>query len=194
VRLPGLPEGQVPVTRAQLEWRLVYALVVAGKSARFANGAVKRLQEVIPRGCLRIPILFLGVGEPGPFLRAARTGNYGKLEAACRALREAGLDLFAVTPEELERIPGIGPKTSRFFVTWTRPWEKYAVLDRHVLRWLRERGHPTPSTPPGSGRLYGALEAIYLREAEAAGKTPRGLDLEIWRAAATADNVVEDVE
>lgn len=183
------------MTRAQLEWRLVYALIVAGKSAKFANAAVARLQRVIPRGCLRIPIHFLGSGEnPGAFLRAAKTGNYGKLERALRALREAGLDLSTAAPAELERIPGIGPKTSRFFVCWTRPDAEHAVLDRHVLRWMAERGHPAPNTTPVSGRAYEALERLYLAEAAAAGKTPRELDLEIWRTAATADNIVEDVE
>lgn len=182
------------MTRPQLEWRLVYAMIVAGKSARFANGAVKRLQEVVPRVALRVPISFLGNGNGGTFLRAARTGNYGKLERACRALREADLDLSAVTPGELERIPGIGPKTSRFFVVWTRPEAEHAVLDRHVLRWLRGRGHPCPDTVPAAGSPYQALEALYLREARALGRTPRELDLEVWRAAATADNVVEDVD
>jgi hypothetical protein len=181
------------MTRAQLEWRLIYTLVVAGKSARFANDAVARLFAAVPEAFRRCPISWIGLTAKEHVLRIARTGNYVKLERALRLLAESGLDLAIVTPGELERIPGIGPKTSRFFVTWTRPWERYAVIDRHVLTWLRSRGHQVPSTPPGELRSYTALEALFIEEAEAAGETVRDLDLRVWRAAATADNVVPEV-
>lgn len=182
------------MTNSQLEWRLIYAMIVAGKSATFANAAVKQLQMVIPRGCLRIPIQFLGTGNGRTFLEAAKTGNYALLEKGLRALVEAKFDLSTVTPEELEQIPGIGPKTSRFFVLWTRPDEEHAVLDRHILRWLIKRGRVVPRDIPLKANRYRNLEVIFLQESKKAGKTPRELDLEIWRASATAENIVEDVE
>lgn len=177
------------LTRAQLEGRLLYSLIVAGKSAKFANEKAALLVLGKPDDVL--PFAWLGEldtrGELDAHLRRARVGRYATLSRAFRWLASHELDLRTVTPQELEQCPGIGQKTARFFVVWTRPHERYAVLDVHVLRWLRKLGHNAPKQTP-HGRTYLELEAVFLRLADKAGLTPRQLDFEIWRSASTAAN------
>jgi len=169
------------MSEVELEWHLIYAIVVAGKSARFANVVIARLKEIhLARG-EGSPINHL-VAHPED-LRAANAGRYGILEKAFLEFSRRQPELRTCHPRELERIPGIGPKTSRFFVVWTRPEARFAVLDRHVLRWMNAR-------PPKTVREYEELEREFLEEADRRGQTPRELDLEIWRKAATAPNVV----
>lgn len=101
---------------------------------------------------------------------------------------EGELDLWVIMPEDLEKVHGIGPKTSRFFIMWIRPGERYAALDVHILRWLKARGHDAPRTTPSYPK-YSHLEAIFIAEADALGKTPRQLDYEIWEVGAKSRNV-----
>jgi thermostable 8-oxoguanine DNA glycosylase len=171
------------MTDVELEWRLVYAIVVAGKSARFTNRVVALLRDLVLD---RAPIRTL-VARP-EYLRIARSGRYGLMNRALSVLDERRPDLRTCSSTDLEVVPGIGPKTARFFVAWTRPDARVAVLDRHVLRWMRELGYDAPVATP-AGRKYLELEAFFIAEADLRGKTPRELDLEIWGATATAPNL-----
>ena len=169
----------------QLEGRLIYALIVAGKSAKFAAEATARVLERVrdhesPFDMVR-RVAREGLMGLRSVLRLARTGNYNRIARALFNVAKAGLDRRTVTPEELERFHGIGPKTARFFITWTRPAERYAVLDVHILRWLRDQGYDPPKSTP-TGRRYRQLEEAFLTEADMRGKRPSELDAEIWRA------------
>lgn len=177
------------LTQAQLESHLLYALIVAGKTATFANDKTALLLLEKPRDIN--PVAWLSTldkrGKLDAQLRKAGTGRYRILARAIRWLAQAGLDLRAVTPAQLEACPGIGAKTSRFFVVWTRPHERHAVLDVHVLRWLRTQGIDAPRQTP-TGANYHKLEKAFLDIAAKAGVHPRKLDLAIWSAGATAPN------
>lgn len=178
---------------AEHQSRLIYAMIVAGKSANFADKAMKAFLEKIfasvsaqsrrPLPFEAIALADLIPGKLSECLTAAKTGNYTKLAKGIRELIKAKPDLWSITPEGLERFHGIGPKTSRFFVMWIRPHEVYAALDVHVLRWLRSKGHKAPKATP-TGAKYAALEKIFIEEARKLGKTPRELDSEIWEAGA----------
>lgn len=173
-----------------LQHKLVYAMVVAGKSARFANAACNRFFRALPVGTTPLAwIHAMAEGELASRLREARTGKYEKLTQGLQELADANLDLRKCKPADLERIHGIGPKTSRFWIMWTRPDAQYATLDVHILRWLREQGHDAPKQTPSSRKAYARLEKTFLTEADKRGKTPRELDSEIWEASASAPNV-----
>ncbi len=166
------------------EWerqaRLVYSIVVAGKSADFADAAVRRLlgnSDKLPFDQVADWINDATIGEK---LRGAKVGNYTKIEKSLRGIHQASIDLKTCTPQDLETIHGIGPKTSRFFIMWTRPEETYAALDVHVLRWLRMQGYDTPKSTPSSKKKYSELEAIFLKEAASRGMSARELDKHIW--------------
>lgn len=194
--LASLRRGtKVKISREELEARVIYASVVAGKSADFADEACKRLWVLLKaykgrQGSpeenspfWRIRRVIAKHGSPDYILRLARTGNYTKLTKCLHELVIADVDLATCKPSELEAIHGIGPKTSRFFITWTRPEARYAVLDTHILRWMRKRGHDAPESTPSMPR-YKVLEDLFLAEADKLGLTPRQLDYALWKQAA----------
>lgn len=186
-RVPDPPEKwstdpAASLNQHELEARLIYSAIVAGKSARFCEKVMSRFAAHWQK---RTPLAFIRIlvdeGNLEWVLRDIRAGNYTKLARCFRELSAARLNLRTCTPEQLEAVHGIGPKTSRFFILWTRPGEKFAALDVHVLRWLRKLGYDAPAATP-SGTKYRELELAFLREAEKRGKTARELDAEIWAA------------
>lgn len=164
---------------AELEHRLLYSMVVAGKSAKFADSAMERFYGRTSLSPFDFIRKLVARGKLIERLRAARTGNYTKLSLGFAKITETGYDLATCTPEQLESVHGIGPKTSRFFIIWTRPEANHAALDTHVLKWLRFIGHAAPLSTP-SGRKYALLEIIMLTEAKKRGMTARQLDAAIW--------------
>jgi endonuclease III len=91
------------------------------------------------------------------------------------------LNLATCTPAQLETVPGIAEKTSRFFILHSRPNQRLAALDRHILKGLREYGvENVPDNTP-KGKTYLRLEQAFLFIADREGKTPATLDLEWWR-------------
>lgn len=176
----------------QLQCRLLYAMIVAGKSAEFANEAFQKFIAGCP--ARRTPfnwIASLNDKELLKRLKQAKTGNYGKLVRGYRELVNARLDLRHCGVDELERIHGIGPKTSRFWILWTRPGARHAALDVHVLRWLKQQGYDAPKATPASSKTYAYLEEAFIKEAESRGLTPRALDYQIWKAGSSSKNRIE---
>lgn len=174
------------LSEGELQWRIIYSAIVAGKSARFAENAVRKLFgeygenpfDVILAWENAFGILKSHLLESK--LRVARTGNYGKLTRTLSELARSKIDLRTCTPADLERIHGIGPKTSRFFILWTRPDARCAALDVHILRWLGERGYKVPKNTPQSAKAYAVLEKAFLDEAEKLGMSPAELDRRVW--------------
>lgn len=173
---------------SELQRRLLVAIIVAGKNADFAYRATDALLADCPVAVT--PFIYLrgiyvrgGVVGLQRLCERSRTGNYGKMVRAIATLVASKLDLTRCTPADLEQVPGIGPKTSRFFILWTRPRYRCAALDVHVLRWLRAQGHDAPKSTPQSRKVYARLEAAFLAEADKRGLGPRELDHQIWAAA-----------
>jgi len=164
--------------------RLIYALIVAGKSAKFADRKTRDL--LTPRKKGELPFnLLKRLKEEGRLterLVTVKTGNYYKLTTAFEYLAKnwKSISLETCSPQDLEKIPGVGPKTSRFFIMWTRPEEKYAALDTHVLRWLRAQGYLAPFSTPTTTKSYAKWEEIFLKEAVKRKMKPSELDAQIW--------------
>ena len=172
--------------KSELQAKLIYALIVAGKSARFADEKTRALLEHRHPG--ELPFDMLGrlnvAMKLWDTLHEVRTGNYRKLEKAFQYLDNSDLDLVTCTPQQLEFIPGVGPKTSRFFILWTRPDAECAALDVHILRWLRSLGYLAPFTTPQNGETYRHWERVFLKEAQDRGMKPSKLDAQVWEAGA----------
>lgn len=176
----------------ELEGRLIYALIVAGKTADHADRTTRAFLEIglemLPdKSDQNVPtplqiVRRLARHKLRQALEQARTGNYDKMEKALSQLAVRRINLRTCSPMSLERIHGIGPKTSRFFITWTRPDVMHAVLDTHILRWLRNNGYPDAPLHTPTSKRYAHWETIFLAEAKERGKTPRELDEEIWTA------------
>ena len=115
----------------------------------------------------------------GMNLRHVKLGKYALLTDCYKQVVNSGIDLRTCSIEDLEKFPGVGPKTSRFFLLHSRPNQDIACLDTHVLSYLQELGHSVPKSPP-SGKKYAELEQIFLSHAKDLGRNPAELDLSIW--------------
>lgn len=167
-------------TKEQLEELLLFCILVAGKTASIQ---AKKLEEFLHKDNLKkSPFEILNhYNKKGILLdkiKDSKLGQYRRLEKAF--VEVLGLDVNNCTIEQLEAITGIGPKTARFYILHSRINQKVAVLDTHVLKWLRdELGIHTPKSTPSSKR-YLELEKAFLNYCQIHKKDPAKFDLEIW--------------
>lgn len=111
-------------------------------------------------------------------IKESRLGQYTKLEKAFS--QSLGKNLTTCTIEDLETIHGVGAKTARYFILHTRKDQRIACLDTHVIRHMRDLGLTTQKGTPPSGPKYRALEAKFLKLADASGMSVADFDLMIW--------------
>jgi thermostable 8-oxoguanine DNA glycosylase len=64
---------------------------------------------------------------------------------------------------------------------YSRPDQRYAALDTHILKWLRSRGHDVPKSTPSSKKKYKEIEQLFLFIADDLGVDPSVLDSFIWQ-------------
>ena len=167
----------------EAEYRLLYTVVVAGKTADFARAAMQRfMANAGDRSAFDWVSYLDRRGELESTMRAARMGCYNRLCRSFREIAQARPNLMTATPDELMKFHGVGPKSAKFAIMWVRPLERFAALDTHVLKWLRYLGHDAPRATP-SGEKYKALETIFIAEADRRGFNPRLLDAMIWEHA-----------
>lgn len=190
------PTSLTPIperSQAELEEFGIFAICVAGKTARVVQ---RQLREFWDHWCRDWFSCAIGdpwtVTQPTPFLLLKRLsleqiqGSLHSFGIGCYRVKGKGLyqlsrseiDLRTCTPSDLEKIHGIGPKTSRFFIMYTQPGARVAALDTHILRWLREQGVDAPHQSP-SGRRYLELEEQFINLVPE-GKTIAEMDLSIW--------------
>src|SRR5438105_2125934 len=163
----------------ELQARLIFSVVVAGKNASFARNVIDKLfgkYKALPFDVVK---RWVKSGELRARLEEARSGNYGKLAKCLPQL--ITVNPRTVTLDELEQIKGIGPKTSRFYHLWIGKNTRCAALDVHILKFLRRLGHDAPKNTP-TGRKYKELEEVFLAECERRHTTPNQLDADVWVA------------
>jgi thermostable 8-oxoguanine DNA glycosylase len=95
-------------------------------------------------------------------LKKHRLGQYDRISKAMRGMIK--IDPETVTLEELEQIHGVGAKTARMLLLYTRPDQEMIPLDTHVLKWLRAQGYDAPKSTPAPGKKYRELELAFIRE------------------------------
>lgn len=106
-------------------------------------------------------------------------GCYNAKAKTFLCLIDKGFDLTSCTVEDLESVPGIGPKTARCFLIHSRRNQEYAGLDTHILKFLRDNGHDVPKSTP-AGKKYKELEQVFLKYAKAAKMSVADFDLRVW--------------
>lgn len=166
-------------TEQELEELLLFCILVAGKTAAIQ---AKKLEWFLQQDKTRSPFdllrHYIKKGILLEKIQEAKLGQYSRLVRAFVQVLE--LDVFNCTVEELEAITGIGPKTARFYILHSRKNQQVAVLDTHVLKWLRdELGLQAPKSTP-SAKQYLILEKAFLNYCKANKKNPAIFDLEIW--------------
>jgi thermostable 8-oxoguanine DNA glycosylase len=149
--------------KAELETFWMFCLFVAGKNSDYAMKCVNRmLLGNKQKGQTPFEML-TELHEQNPLgiyntLVAHKVGQYGRLSRALEG--SLSLDLANATLDELMGVFGVGPKTARFFLVYTRPDCRYAILDTHILRWMGKYLPNIPVSTPAP-RLYEELEASF---------------------------------
>jgi thermostable 8-oxoguanine DNA glycosylase len=169
-------------TTAELEELMLFCVAVGGKTARVIAQALEEFLTAHPGSSPFDTIRRLQRdGGLDSAIRASRLGKHARLARAYAELVDGDFDLRVCSVDELETIHGIGPKTSRFFILHTRPNQQLAVLDTHILRYMRSRGFRNIPAATPTGRRYKEIEAKFLALAAREGRDPAEFDLAIWR-------------
>ncbi len=170
------------LTGSQSEWFWLFSIMVAGKKAEVTVDKLNAFLLDAPFGTPLESIRVLMVsGKLGERLRHHKVGQYRRIEAAFRYSAKMRKNLWNCGIIDLEKVPGVGPKTSRFFIMMTRRNMRVAALDTHILKFLRDCGHDAPTSTPPAGKKYDRLEKAFLQEADRRGERDIGaFDLKIW--------------
>jgi thermostable 8-oxoguanine DNA glycosylase len=172
-------------TDGELQLFFLFCQTVAGKTAKvqakFLNAFLQRgngdtpfevIQDMVDRGVL--------LEE----LKTSSLGQYNRLAAGFE--QSLALDLSNATLAEIMNIKGIGNKTARFFLLHSRANQNIAVLDVHILKYLRSQGYEAPKQTP-SGKKYLELEKNFLELAKKNKMTPADFDLMLWTKYSTKE-------
>lgn len=169
---------------------LMFGIAVAGKNSRTTSNKIKDLVDSSSsntgspvkavQNMYASEQLFPGVIEQA--LRIQKTGKYKVLTKAYSYLGSRPFDLATISLDELLSIPGVGPKTARYFLMYGQESTKHAALDTHILKFLREfLGINAPKQTPGNPKLYAELENSFVTQAEQLKLTPKELDNLVWQ-------------
>ena len=187
----------------ELQEMFLFAVSVAGKPSRITEEKVNALLadiQVEQMGSDPSPLLFphfgpleylvwLGHEHFMWLIKKHKLGKYSLWSKMWRWFNDLVMpsipDLLRTAEiEDLEKIPGVRFKTSRFFVLHSRDDAECVPLDTHILRFLRDRGVPAvPNVTPGSGKAYAGLEKIAVEALKSLGfENLAQADIETWKA------------
>jgi len=147
---------------------------------RYLRKIFKKDRRTGPFAILQRWLAFHSIAELRAMMKSLGIGKHGMKSRAFFELVYSGLDLKTCTLEDLEKIHGIGRKTSRFFVLHTRPKVRVAALDTHILAYMRDQGFDVPQSAPGSAKRYNEIEQQFIEHADSLGRDIAEFDLEIW--------------
>lgn len=168
------------------QWWLLLAVMVANKPADVSERKLIKFLATgeIPATPFEVLHGMIGAGVLRARLEQVKSGQYNRIERAFRAIdkwSESFPDPRTWTLGGLEGIPGIGPKTARWFYLLVNPKAQVAALDTHILKFLRDQGDPSvPKNTPPKGNVYKTLEAKFLQWADKLGLQPRDMDFMVW--------------
>ena len=178
---------------SELEEFLLFCIVVAGKTAYiqaqkledFLVSVNKRL--MMPKNIN--PFQTLKSAEQHGILMEeilkAKLGQYKKIYSGFKYICSNQYDLNKMTPELLEKIPGVGMKTSRFFLLHSDSFysNKIAILDTHILKFIKENiDDKAPKSTPTIRVTYKYWEDRFLFWCEQNNKNVADFDLEVWKS------------
>lgn len=170
-------------SEAELQEYLMFCLAVAGKKASMIAGKLHAFLSGMHPGedPFQYVLRLHASSELDGELRRIGMGKYSLLGKAYPTIAERFRGRLAHVPiSELESVKGIGPKTARYFALHSRstPGE-IAVIDTHVMKYLRHLGHKVPKQLPTRSN-YGRLEGLMIEAAKASGMSMADFDLAVW--------------
>jgi thermostable 8-oxoguanine DNA glycosylase len=169
-------------TQSELEEFLLFSIMVAGKSAKQTALKLHYFLELKENGESPFELVENLIKDDllDTAMRSCKLGQYGRLGSAFRGIVKLRNRLHEASVDVLESIKGIGPKTARFFVLHSREGASHAVLDTHILKWLRVHGENAPKSTP-SGKKYSELEKRFIFWAGQYAMPLADIDLQIWK-------------
>ena len=180
-------------TKDELECFLLFCIVVAGKTAYIQ---ARKLDEFLTSINKRLmmpehvnPFQSLKSAEQHGILMEeilkAKLGQYKKIYNGFKYISEREYNLNRMTPQLLECIPGVGMKTSRFFLLHSDKFykDKIAILDTHILKFIKENiDDKAPKSTPTIRVTYKYWEDVFLYWCECNNKNVADFDLEVWKS------------
>lgn len=186
-------------TIPELEEFLLFCIVVAGKTAYIQ---ARKLDEFLLSVKTRLmmpervsPFQIIKSAEQHGILmqeiQKAKLGQYNKIYKAFKYISECQYDLKKMTPELLEMIPGVGFKSSRFFLLHSdiNYQNIIAILDTHILKFIKENiDNRAPKSTPVIRVTYKYWEDLFLYWCQCNNKNVADFDLEVWKSYARTKN------
>ncbi|MFM1755201.1 MAG: Caulobacter phage CcrColossus [Bacteroidota bacterium] len=180
-------------SKNELEEFLLFCIVVAGKTAYIQ---ARKLDEFLKSVNTRLmmpeninPFQTIKSAEQHGILfeeiKKAKLGQYKKIYSGFKYISEKEYNLNKMTPEILEKIPGVGMKTSRFFLLHSDIFytNKIAILDTHILKFIKENiDERAPKSTPVIPLTYRFWEDMFLRWCSDNNKNMAEFDLEVWKS------------
>lgn len=180
-------------TEEELQLFLLFCIVVAGKTAYIqAQKLSEMLQSINTRLMMPehiLPFQSIKSAEQHGILmeeiQKAKLGQYRKIYSAFKYITENEYDLRTTTTDQLELIPGVGMKSSRFFLLHSNiNWKnRIAILDTHILKFIKENiDNRAPKSTPTIKVTYKYWEDLFLYWCEVNKKNVAEFDLDIWKS------------
>ena len=148
-------------SKGELQALIIFWVLAAGKTAKNSE---KILSLLLPKR--ELPFTQLNNYSEKKLaekLKSLGCGCYNNKAKTLYQISHSNYDLFKCSLDELEKIYGIGRKTSRGFILHTRKNAQIAILDTHILKYLDQEGIPdVPKSTPPSKSEYECLEKCFL--------------------------------
>jgi thermostable 8-oxoguanine DNA glycosylase len=173
-----------PWTQKTIEEWFLFGICVAGKGARQTQTKLGNfLDDLQFHYCKRSPFELVKVavnnGTLLAMLQKHKMGQYARIKKAFEGMIQ--INPRKVTLEQLEAIHGVGPKTARMLLLYTRPSLEVIPLDTHILKWLRAHGYNAPKSTPSAGPKYRELELAFIKEGRKRKLSPKEWDTIVWK-------------
>jgi len=178
---------------SELEEFLLFCIVVAGKTAYIQ---AQKLEDFLVSVNKRLmmpeninPFQTIKSAEQHGILfeeiKLAKLGQYKKIYSGFKYISDREYNLSRMTPKILEEIPGVGMKTSRFFLLHSDTFykDRIAILDTHILKFIKENiDDRAPKSTPVIPLTYRFWESKFLIWCLENKKNVADFDLEVWKS------------
>lgn len=175
-------------TEEELEEFLLFSILVAGKNS---NIQAKKLSDFLSMGSgeeCKFPFTYLKLldylNSLEKEIKKYKFGQYSRILPCFREIVERFKDkLSTVTLEELLSVKGIGLKTAKLFLVHSRENYRGAVLDTHLMKYMRQMGYEDApqATPPPKQYLIWEQKFLDLYDKHWQGMSVAEADLTIWK-------------
>ncbi len=180
-------------TENELQEFLLFCIVVAGKTAYIQAEKLEQFLKSINTRLMMpehiSPFQSIKSAEQHGILmqeiEKAKLGQYKKLFSGFKFISDNKLNLKNTTTEQLELIPGVGMKSSRFFLLHSLKdyKDRIAILDTHILKFIKENiDERAPKSTPTIKVTYKYWEDVFLHWCELNNKNVADFDLEVWKS------------